>query len=237
MTLKTLFRRRQAQSRVLRGRGRRLRGGAWETLGLGMHGHESLEQRALMTANLGITLTDGLNHYLPGSQSAYVLTITNSGDATATKAALTATLPAAITQSTWTAGYAGGGTGPVVGAGPIKTDITLPAGAKATFTVLSTVSPTATGPLTATAQVSLGGVDRTATDTNAFVPQSLAIAAAAGPTSTPVVKLADPTTGVTRAEQLVFETTLKTGVQAVLGDLDGDGKPELIAASNRGRRP
>ncbi|MFM8951891.1 MAG: FKBP-type peptidyl-prolyl cis-trans isomerase, partial [Planctomycetaceae bacterium] len=140
-----------------------------------------------------------------------------------------------ITQSTWTAGYAGGGTGPVVGAGPIKTDITLPAGAKATFTVLSTVSPTATGPLTATAQVSLGGVDRTATDTNAFVPQSLAIAAAAGPTSTPVVKLADPTTGVTRAEQLVFETTLKTGVQAVLGDLDGDGKPELIAASNRGR--
>ncbi|MFM8951933.1 MAG: hypothetical protein ACKOOF_02550, partial [Planctomycetaceae bacterium] len=141
MTLKTLFRRRQAQSRVLRGRGRRLRGGAWETLGLGMHGHESLEQRALMTANLGITLTDGLNHYLPGSQSAYVLTITNSGDATATKAALTATLPAAITQSTWTAGYAGGGTGPVVGAGPIKTDITLPAGAKATFTVLSTVSP------------------------------------------------------------------------------------------------
>lgn len=235
MMLKTLFRRRPAQLRGACGRSRRHRGGGWETLGLGIQGHESLEQRALMAADLAITLSDGLDHYLPGSQTAYVLTITNNGDATATKAALTASLPAAITQSTWTAAYAGGGTGPVVGAGPIKTDITLPAGAKATFTVLSTVSPTATGPLTATAQVSLGGVDRTATDTNAFVPQSLAIAAAAGPTSAPVVKLVDPITGATRVEQLVFDTKLKTGVQAVLGDLDGDGKPELIAAPNRGQ--
>jgi len=234
MTLKTLFRRRQTRARGLRGRSRRLRGGRWEMLGLGIQGHESLEQRALMAADLAITLTDGFDHYLPGSQTAYVLTITNNGDSTATKAALAATLPAAVTQSTWTAAYAGGGTGPVVGAGPLGTDITLPAGAQATFTVLSTVSPTATGPLTATARVSLDGAERTATDTNAFVPQSLAITAAAGPASTPVVKLVDPTTGATRAEQLVFDTTLKTGVQAVLGDLDGDGKPELVAASNRG---
>ncbi|MGB8854213.1 MAG: FKBP-type peptidyl-prolyl cis-trans isomerase [Pirellulales bacterium] len=234
MMLKTLFRRRPAQSWGGRGRSRRQRSARWETLGLGIQGHESLEQRALMAADLAITLSDGLDHYLPGSQTAYVLTITNNGDATATKAALSATLPAVITQSTWTAAYAGGGTGPVVGAGPIKTDITLPAGARATFTVLSTVSPTATGPLTATAQVSLGAVDKTATDTNAFVPRSLAIAAAAGPTSTPLVKLVDPTTGATRVEQLVFDNTLKTGVQAVLGDLDGDGKPELIAATNRG---
>lgn len=204
-------------------------------LGLGIQGHESLEQRALMAADLGITLSDGFDHYLPGSQTAYVVTITNTGDATATKAALTATLPAAITRSTWTATYAGGGTGPVVGAGPLKTDITLPAGAKATFTVLSTVSPTATGPLAVTARVSLDSVERTATDTNAFVPRSLAIAAAAGPTSAPVVKLVDPTTGATLTEQLVFDTKLKTGVQVVLGDLDGDGKPEVIVAPNRGR--
>ncbi len=234
MTLKTLFRRREAQSRGLRGRGRRLRGGRWETLGLGIQGHESLEQRALMAADLGITLTDGLDHYLPGSQTAYVLTITNDGDATATKAAVTTTLPAAITQATWTAAYAGGGTGPVVGSGPLKTDITLPAGAQATFTVLATVSPTATGPLAVAAQVSLDGTDLTATDTDAFVPRSLAIAAAAGPTSTPVVKLVDPETGVTLAEQLVFDTKLKTGVQAVLGDLDGDGKLEVITTPNRG---
>ena len=234
MMVKTLFQRRPTQSRGVRGRSRRHRGTRWETLGLGIQGHESLEQRALMAADLAITLSDGLDHYLPGSQTAYVLTITNNGDATATKAALSATLPAAISQSTWTAAYTGGGTGPVVGAGPLKNDITLPAGARATFTVLSTVSPTATGPLTATAQVSLGAVDKTATDTNAFVPRSLAIAAAAGPTSTPLVKLVDPATSATLAEQLVFDTKLKTGVQAVLGDLDGDGKPELIATPNRG---
>lgn len=234
-TLKTLFRSRQPRSRGLRGRSRRLRGGHWEMLGLGIHGHEWLEQRALMAADLAITLTDGLAYYLPGGQTAYVLTIRNTGDATATKAALTASLPAAITQSTWTAAYAGGGTGPVVGAGRIDTDITLPAGAQATFTVLSTVSPTATGPLAVTARVSLAGVERTDTDTNAFVPQSLAITSAAGPTSRPVVKLVDPATGTTRAEQLVFDASLKTGVQAAVGDLDGDGKPELIAVPNRGQ--
>jgi peptidylprolyl isomerase len=234
MTLKTLFRRRKAQSRGLRGRGRRLRGGRWETLGLGIQGHESLEQRALMAADLGITLSDGLNFYLPASQVAYTLTLENRGDATATKAALSSALSPAITQATWTAAYTGGGTGPIVGSGPIKTDVTLPAGAKATFTILSTVSPTATGPLASAATVSFGGTDKTATDTDTFVPRSIVVTAGAGPTSTPVVKLVDPTTGATLAEQLVFDTKLRTGVQAVLGDLDGDGKHELIAAPNRG---
>ena len=234
MTLKTLFRRRKAQSRGLRGRSRRLRGGRWEMLGLGIQGHESLEQRALMAADLGITLTDGLDFYLPASQVAYTLTLENKGDATATKAALSSALSPAITQATWTAAYTGGGTGPIVGSGPIKTDVTLPAGAKATFTILSTVSPTATGPLVSAATVSLGGTDKTDTDTDTFVPRSIAVAAGAGPTSAPVVKLVDPTTGATLAEQLVFDTKLKTGVQAVLGDLDGDGKPELITGTNRG---
>lgn len=234
MTLKTLFRRRKAQSRGLRGRSRRLRGGRWEMLGLGIQGHESLEQRALMAADLGITLTDGLDFYLPASQVAYTLTLENKGDATATKAALSSALSPAITQATWTAAYTGGGTGPLVGAGPIKTDVTLPAGAKATFTILSTVSPTATGPLASAATVSFGGTDKTDTDTDTFVPRSIAVAAGAGPTSTPVVKLVDPTTGATLAEQLVFDTKLKTGVQAVLGDLNGDGKLELIAGTNRG---
>ena len=233
MTLKTLFRRRQAASRVLRDRSRRLRG-RWEMLGLGIQGHESLEQRALMAADLGITLSDGLDFYLPASQVAYTLTLENKGDATATKAALSSALSPAITQATWTAAYTGGGTGPIVGSGPIKTDVTLPAGAKATFTILSTVSPTATGPLASAATVSFGGTDKTDTDTDTFVPRSIAVTAGAGPTSTPVVKLVDPTTGATLAEQLVFDTKLKTGVQAVLGDLDGDGKHELIAGTNRG---
>ena len=188
-----------------------------------------------MAADLGITLSDGLDFYLPGSQTAYVLTVVNSGDATATKATLAGNLPAAISQATWTAAYTGGGSGPVVGSGPLNASLTLPAGAKATFTVLATTSPSATGPLVTSVKVTLDAVEKTATDTNAFVPQSLAVAAAAGPTSTPVVKLVNPTTGATRAEQLVFETAHKTGIQVAVGDLDGDGKPEVIAAPNRGR--
>lgn len=241
MALRGLFQRRQVVSRARRSRsGRRGRGLRWETLGFGFHGqealrHEFLEQRALMAADLGIALSDGLDFYLPGSQTAYVLTVVNNGDATATKATLTSNLPAGISQATWTAAYSGGGSGPVVGSGPLNESLTLPQGAKATFTVLATTSPTATGPLVASAKVTLDAVENSATDTNAFVPQSLAVAAAAGPTSTPVVKLVDPATGATRAEQIVFEATHKTGIQVALGDLDGDGKLEVIAAPNRGR--
>jgi uncharacterized repeat protein (TIGR01451 family) len=241
MALRGLFQRRQVVSRARRSRsGRRGRGLRWETLGFGFHGqealrHEFLEQRALMAADLGITLSDGLDFYLPGSQTAYVLTVVNTGDATASKAALTSSLPAGISQATWTAAYSGGGSGPVVGAGSLNESLNLPAGAQATFTVLATISPSATGPLVTSAKVTLDAVEKTATDANAFVPQSLAIAAAAGPTSTPVVKLVNPTTGATQAEQLAFESTHKTGIQVALGDLDGDGKPEVIGAPNRGR--
>jgi uncharacterized repeat protein (TIGR01451 family) len=241
MAFRGLFQRRQVVSRARRSRsGRRGRGLRWETLGFGFHGqealrHEFLEQRALMAADLGISLSDGLDFYLPGSQTAYVLTVVNNGDATASKAAVTSNLPAGISQATWTAAYSGGGSGPVVGAGSLNESLTLPVGAKATFTVLATTSPSATGPLVASAKVTLDAVENSATDTNAFVPQSLAVAAAAGPTSTPVVKLVNPTTGATRAEQLVFEATHKTGIQVALGDLDGDGKLEVIAAPNRGR--
>jgi uncharacterized repeat protein (TIGR01451 family) len=241
MALRGLFQRRQVVSQARRSRsGRRGRGLRWETLGFGFHGqealrHEFLEQRALMAADLGITLSDGLDFYLPGSQTAYVLTVVNAGDATASKAALTSILPAGISQATWTAAYSGGGSGPVVGSGPLNASLNLPAGAQATFTVLATTSPSATGPLVTSAKVTLDAVENSATDTNAFVPQSLAIASAAGPTSTPVVKLVNPTTGATRAEQLVFEATHKTGIQVALGDLDGDGKPEVIGVPNRGR--
>lgn len=225
-----------------RGRVSRLRRaghrGGWETLGLGMTGYvEWLEQRAVMDASLAITLSDSQAYYTPGTQVAYVLEVTNVGDATATSAQLSTTLAPSISRSTWTAAYTGGGSGPAVGAGNVtgSTPLTLPAGAKATFTILSTVAPTATGSLVSSASVTLGSATVSATDTNAVVPKSIVVTDAAGFGGGPVVRLVDPATGGVRTQFNAFEPGFKGGVQAGLGDLDGDGRLETVVASGVGR--
>jgi peptidylprolyl isomerase len=212
--------------------------GGWETLGLGMTGYvEWLEQRAVMDASLAITLSDSQAYYTPGTQVAYVLEVTNVGDAPAANAELTTTLSPSISRSTWTAAYTGGGSGPAVGAGNVtgSTPLTLPAGAKATFTILSTVAPTATGSLVSSAAVTLGSSTVSASDTDSFVPSSIVVTDAAGFGGGPVVRLIDPATGGVRTQFNAFEPGFKGGVQAALGDLDGDGRLETVVTSGVGR--
>jgi peptidylprolyl isomerase len=214
------------------------RRGGWEMLGRGMGGYvEWLEQRAVMDASLAITLSDSQAYYTPGTRVAYVLEVTNFGDATATGAQLATTLSPAITQSTWTAVYTGGGTGPSVGAGNVtgSTPLTLPAGAKATFTILSTVGPTATGNLVSTAAVTLGSITQSATDTDTFTPKSIVLTEAYGWGNSPLARVVDPSTGGVRAQFNVFEAGFRGGIQAARGDFDGDGREETAFTPGAGR--
>jgi uncharacterized repeat protein (TIGR01451 family) len=228
----------------------------WESLGHAVTGLEALEQRQMMAANLAITLTDDLvagierQYYTPGSQVVYTLKVTNSGSDPANNAKLTTTLAPAITQATWTAAYSSGTRGdltyddagtprPVAnvraGMGNLDVDLTVAAGGTATFTIIATVGAAATGNLASSAQVVLGGVTRSATDTDTFVPPSAVVTSAAGWTSDSLVQLVDPATGSTLAQAFAFEPGLKTGVNAAMGDLDGDGKAEFICTPGRGR--
>ena len=217
-------------------RGRTL--GSWERLGLGA-GHEPLEARALLAADLGVAIDSAHVWYMPGSQVTYTVTVVNSGDVTATGAAVSTTLASQITRSTWTAAYSAGGSGPAVGAGNVAGTVTLPAGGTATFTVVSTIGTAASGPLTSTASVSVAGDTNTAnnaaSETLQFVARPLVVTDDSGAASTSAVRVVDPATGVERARFFAYEPGFRGGVQTVLADMDGNGRPEIVTAAGRGR--
>jgi uncharacterized repeat protein (TIGR01451 family) len=235
---------RRGRRGTLRARSRGL--GSWERLGLGFGDLEQLEQRSLMAADLVVALNDNIaanvdrTFYSPASQVVYTLTLENKGDTTATDAVLTTSLASAITQKTWTAAFTGGATGAAVGAGDLNTKVTLPANGKAVFTIIADVGTAATGDLVSSASVEAASgetntANNSATDTNRFVPNSIAVADDAGWSSTSLVRLVDSATGAMVAQAFAFEPDFKTGVRTALGDLDGDGKVEIVAVPNYGR--
>ena len=226
--------------------------GAWEQLGLGLGDLEQLEQRSLMAADLLLSFNDnpaaGIERvcYVPGNLVSYTLTLTNNGNTAATDVLVKTTLASPITGKTWSALYTGGGTGPNAGAGDLgthtdqkakadfSTTVSLPAGANATFTIVGTVSPDATGKLTSTAAVTLGSDTKTATDEDTFVPKSMAVGSNGSWTTVSTVKLVDSVTGKLIADPVTPFQGLRTGVRAVMSDLTGDGNPEVVIASNYG---
>jgi peptidylprolyl isomerase len=210
---------------------------AWESLGHGVTGLEQLEARALMAADLGIAISDAHVWYMPGTQTTYTVEVTNLGDATATNATVTTALASQITQATWTAAYSSGSSGAVIGSGNLNTPITLPAGGKATFTVVSTISPTASGNLVSTASVALAGetatANNSATDADQFTPKLMAVTDHIGLSATSAVRLVDPATGAVVNSFFAFEPTYNGGVQAVLGDFEGSGRQLVAVAPGR----
>ena len=249
LSLLSLFRR--PASRAVRPRRGTLRQrglqrlGRWESLGLGMGeqlgGSEALESRMMLAADLALAFDNDIfagverEYATAGSQVTYTVVIENVGDQAATGASLDVSLPAAISQATWTAAYAGGATGPVVGAAGPDTLLNLPAGSSATFSVVATIASDATGELVATATATQGSQTVLATDTDLLIPASLALSDEAGWGSTSRVRMIDAATGNVLSEFDAFEPGFQGGVQTALVDLDGDGRNEVIAASGRGR--
>jgi uncharacterized repeat protein (TIGR01451 family) len=107
-------------------------------------------------ADLGITKTDGVTTVTPGGSLTYTIVVSNAGPSDAPGGTIVGdTFPASLT-CTWTcAGAGGGGCGNTSSAGNIGEGINLPAGGSVTYTVLCTVSPTATGTVSNTATVSM----------------------------------------------------------------------------------
>jgi len=67
-------------------------------------------------------------------------------------------------------------------------------------------------------------------------PRSVfAVGAEIGAGSVPVVRLVNASTGVVLAEKTAFEAGFRGGVRVAMGDVDGDGIPEVVASSGPGR--
>ncbi len=129
------------------------------------------------TADLTITKTDSATSEIPGTPVIYTIVATNNGPSNVVGATITDTIPAAITNATWTCATSTGATCTASGTGNITDTVNLPAGATATYTLNATVRPSATGNLTNTASITAptGVTDptpanNTATDTDTLNP-------------------------------------------------------------------
>src|SRR5262249_58700737 len=63
------------------------------------------------------------------------------------------------------------------------------------------------------------------------------VAAGAGPGQPPRVQVYDAQTGERKFDFLAFEPRFRGGVRVALGDVNGDGSPDLIAGAGRGGSP
>lgn len=119
---------------------------------------------------LGITLSDNREHLRAGQSTTYVVTLSNTGNATASNVALSSTAPAELNpaQMSWTCSGAGGGAScPASGSGPLNTSgVVLPAGRTLTWQVTAVVRSSTTADFVeySVSAADSGGTPVTATD-------------------------------------------------------------------------
>ena len=126
--------------------------------------------------DLSVSIDDGQTTVAAGDQTTYTVIVTNNGPNPAAGAAFTLPAPADTTLA-WTSVAAGGATGNSAGSGSIADALTLPVGASVTYTVTASVALTASGTLTARAEIDAPPgfsdtniLDNTALDTDSIIP-------------------------------------------------------------------
>jgi peptidylprolyl isomerase len=202
-------------------------------------GLEALEARQVLAADLAVEIAAPA-FYSPATQGAYTVVVRNLGTTDIAGGSLTTALASQFRDPVWTASYSTGASGPVSGAGQLATGdvLSIPQGGSATFSIIGTFPADAEGVASSTATVSATGDETPANDTvtrtQVFVPKSILLTDAAGWTSSSIVRVVDPATGSVRTQFDAFPGGYRGGVQAVLGDLDGNGLPEIIVTPGKG---
>ena len=144
-----------------------------------------------VTANLGITKTDGVTAVAQGGTATYTIVASNAGPTLVNGATVTDTFPAALT-CTWTCAGGAGGTCPASGSGNINSSVNLPVGGSASFTANCTVAANATGSISNTASVTSTVTDPVPGNNSATDTDNVTASANLGITKTDGVTVATP---------------------------------------------
>ncbi|MCQ4166627.1 kelch repeat-containing protein [Tahibacter harae] len=118
-------------------------GNSWSTGPISSACHVIATFTPLPAPVLGITLSDNREHLRAGQSTTYIVTLSNTGNATAGNVALSSAAPAELdpVQMSWTCSGAGSGAScPASGSGPLNTSgVVLPAGRTLTWQVSAVV--------------------------------------------------------------------------------------------------
>lgn len=193
----------------------------------------------MMVADLVTQFVEPSAYYVPGSPGQYTVMVLNQGTSSADNVAVNTTLAAQFSSRVWTADYSGGASGPVSGSGEVNTGavVSLPIGGVATFSITGVFGASATGDAVSQATATVTGEsitgNNTATNERDQAGQAIVVTDDASRVSSSTVRVVDSAAG---AQQLAFAAygSDVRGVQAVMADLDGNGRPEIVTAPLRG---
>ncbi len=104
-------------------------------------------------ADLAITKTDNQSTVNPGSTLTYQVQVGNDGPSDVFGASVVDTIPASLTNVTYTSSASGGASGNTNGSGNLNDAVNLPAGSSITYQISATVSAAASGTIANTATV------------------------------------------------------------------------------------
>lgn len=129
-----------------------------------------------LSADLGITKTDGVATATPGMSVTYTIVASNAGPNDASNATVTDTFPGTVNCS-WTCSASAGSSCTAAGSGSINDLVNLLSGGSVTYAAVCNIDPAATGTLSNTATVAVSGsmsdpnlANNSATDNDTLAP-------------------------------------------------------------------
>ena len=205
---------------------------------------ENLEPRLAFDVDLSVSITNGQNTYVPGSDKVDTVIVQNLGSETVTNAQVVVPLPDGILSATWVGQGSLGANVPGSGSSgngdALNTLISLPANGTAIFTVTNKIAADAIGQIKTdvTAVTPLGTADSNPDNNSAFSIVSrpfLAVGSGLAYLGTPTVSVVDPASGTVVRQFDVYEQGFMGGVQTAIHDVDNDGQDDIVVAPGRGR--
>jgi len=171
-----------------------------------------------------------------GDTVTYTITVHNAGPDTAVNTIASDVFPVTGLASIIAGTPSQGTYDPTTGAWDVG-DLASGADATITFTAVTTLEGSFTNTVTvSTATFEPDLTNNTAQATITVLASGVIIGSDIGCTSTPLVRVIDPTTGVDRiAPFLAYEANFRGGVHVYGADVTGDGIPEILTAPGPGR--